>query len=880
MTEKTEFDSDGPAGNGSGQKSVDLGIDGLSAAVHLGAGGSANVFAARVMDTGEQVAVKLLRASADSEKERTRFEREQDTLRTLASQDGIVPVLDAGLTDREEPYFLMPLMEGSLQDRIDSEGALDWQTATQLIAEVADTVEYAHTQKILHRDIKPGNILLDEEGVPRVADFGIAKLLDSSHSKSSKSLGTPSFMPPERFNGEEATAASDVYGLAATLSALITGSAPFLTGENDTDVAVMMRVVTEDPPALDGPDVPEAVRGAVHAAMSKAPEERPQTAGEFASILRLAIDPHLDPALAGPVTVAIPRRNLTIPDGPATTGSSQRAATIELDNDDESSKKRAWLLPVAAAALFIALLGSGAALALGGDDGPGELESAEVADEEVTPEVEGTGEANVEGAPLDGEDATDDSNGGADGSNSDDNSDGAPGEGNGDSSDDDDDDDDNAGEGSANSLGEGDGDTGDGGGTGGEGNGGAIDPDPNPTACISPSTTAVKTGQTVRLSNCSSDATSYSWDLDGLSSTSTSPSASWTTTGAKTVRLTARGPGGSDVDSVTITVTEDPPPTPAATACFNPNYTSVEVGQSVSFSNCSSDASSYSWTFGDGGTSSQSSPTKAWSTAGSKTVRLTATGPGGSDVETRTIAVTAKVEDPVACFTMSSSTITEGHTVTFSNCSSHATSYSWTFGDGGTSTQANPSRTFAHDGSYTIRLTANGPGGSHWTSRTLTVNPEIVTGDERVRPSKIGCNTLGPAEWSWAWETLPSWVNDYKVQYDDGATVSVGKQPPVHQTTRRVTKIIAVDKNNIELATSVSVAAYCAEIPPGGPAVPSGVRCVFSNFRYEGTRWTWSESWSWNNDPSVSYSVRVENNGNLGGAVSIGGNSYGTDPVN
>ncbi len=656
-------------------RTTDLGIVGLSGAVHLGAGGSANVFAARQLDTGEQVAVKLLRASADSDKERIRFEREQETLRALASQDGIVPVLDAGLTDREEPYFLMPLMEGSLQDRIDNDGPLDWQTATQLMAEVADTVEFAHSQKVLHRDLKPGNILLDQGGVPRVADFGIAKLVDSSVSKSSKALGTPSFMPPERFNGQEADAASDVYGLAATLSALITGSAPFLTGANDTDAAVMMRVISEEPPSLLSYGVPDEVADAVQSAMAKDPSKRPQSASDFAFALRHALDPHVDPALSGPVTVAIPRRNITIPDGPVT---SPKGTTIELGADAPKDEPNRKVLVFLAAALFAVLIGGGAALAVTGGDSPdpevaGEVETA---DEEA---VDAADAGNSDSSEVEGELVAEESGDGADGQDPNDAGDdadaGLGADGNEDGAD--------KSLGDENAEGAG----GDGADTGGD------------------------TGEAGGEAGGDGGDTGGDAGGDGGD-----------TGGQVTPPPTTEG---------TLPPTTDGPPPEAPVACFSANPTTVEIDHSVTFSNCSTDATSYSWSFGDNTTSSHTSPSKSWTTAGSKTVTLTATGPGGTDSETKWVSVTHPPDPaPVACFTPSRTTVDVGDSVSFGNCSTEASTYAWDFGDGGSSTHTSPSHTFTSDGHHTVRLTASGDGGSDSTTRTITVQAVVTPGPD------------------------------------------------------------------------------------------------------------------------------------------------------
>ena len=893
-------------------KTIDLGIDGLAPAVHLGAGGSANVWAAKKVDTGEAVAVKLLRASADSEKERIRFDREQETLQRLVTHDGIVPVLDAGLTDREEPYFLMPLMEGSLQDRIDRDGPLDWQTATQLVAQVADAVAFAHGEHVLHRDLKPGNILLDGSGIPRVSDFGIAKLMDSSVSKSSKSLGTPSFMPPERFNGFEATEESDVYGLGATLAALITGTAPFLTGANDTDVAVMMRVVTEEPPTLEGFDVPEEVALAVAQSMAKDPADRPATASEFAAQLRMAIEPHVDPAMSGPVTVAIPRRNITIPDAPITGPEKGWTVDPTTAEEEDDRRKAPILLFAAAAILIVGVLGIFGLSTLGGDDDdPTELASVNA----VAGDIDEQDDDSSENEPLDAaasddaaaggaaaeEAASDDPNGSGDDAdaatsgNAGDNeaSSGTTGGSDGDTPGNDD-------AGASPELGDGvseeagsnvadqstANDAGSGNNTVSAGDadtdGGVIEPEvlgtveqnttttttttteappAEPVACFSASRTAVETGDTVRFTNCSTDATSYSWDLDGRTSTSASTSTSWTTTGTKTVRLTARGEGGTDTQTITITVSATPPPPVPPSACFNASSTSVETNQSVTFSNCSTDATSYSWDFGDGTSSTLTSPSKSWSSAGSRTVRLTATGPDGTDTTSRTITVTNPPPPPNACFTASATTVDVGQSVSFSNCSDDATSYSWDFGDGTSSTATSPSKSWSSAGSRTVRLTASGNGKSDSTTRTITVNAVVVTPepDACFNPSATTIEEGGSVTFT----NCSSDASSYSWTFGDGGTSTQFSPTHTFDSDGSFTVRLTARGDGGEDSTSRTITVNVTAVEQmvfDQRAIPDRIRCTTNG--PGDWSWTWTTLPAWVND----YIVEVG-----GSRVSVGG---------
>ena len=582
-------------------ETVDLGVVGLSPAVYVGAGGSANVFAARRLDSGEQVAVKLLRASADSAKERERFEREHETLSRLATHDGIVPVLDAGVTDRNEPYFLMPLMEGSLQDRIDIEGAMEWEAASQLIAEISDTLDFAHAHSVLHRDLKPGNILLDAEGVPRIADFGIAKLLDSNVSKSSKALGTPSFMPPERFKTVEATKASDVYGLGATLAALLTGTAPFLTGENDTDAIVMMRVMNEAPAPLEN-GVPAPIAAVVTQSMAKDPLDRPASAGEFANLLRTASAESGGAVSSGPVTVAIPRRELTVP----AIGLSTQSA------DPESKRRPGWIL-IAAAAMFLALVGVGSALALSLRDGTGadqvDLETSQVlgaseTNDETDSNDADSGDAESDGANSDGansESATQETAKVGDSAGDDEPSEGAAGSPATETSD-----------------------------SGGDA------PGANDDSVAS--TTDAATGQ-----SASATPRNDSTDPEERSGTIEPTATAAPTTSAAPVERPPAVVDPDEDDAATTTTVAEVAPVVKPSASFTASASSVEEGERVTFTNTSTgEVASRRWEFGDGGSSTSSSTSRTYSSAGTYTVKLTVTGPGGEDTATRTIRVEEK----------------------------------------------------------------------------------------------------------------------------------------------------------------------------------------------------------------------------------------------
>lgn len=291
---------------------VNLGIPGLSAAEMVGSGGSAAVFAA-TDETGASVAVKLLRLSASNPRTKKQFERECAALERLSEHRSIVPILGSGTNDRGEPYLLMPLMSSSVQEVLDERGAMNWERALDVLLVVSGAIDFAHSRDVLHRDIKPGNILLDAEGKPLVADFGIAKMLDQTQAVSSVLELTTAFAPPERFRGAPASVRTDLYSLAATYVSLVTGTPPFPSNEPDTPEALIRRVLDEAPVDLRDPvpDIPSGVAATISAALAKDPEQRPSSVEEFRSALLSQGDPK-ERSSWETVTVALPSSPVTM----------------------------------------------------------------------------------------------------------------------------------------------------------------------------------------------------------------------------------------------------------------------------------------------------------------------------------------------------------------------------------------------------------------------------------------------------------------------------------------------------------------------------------------------------------------------------------------
>ena len=287
-----------------------------------------------------------------------------------------------------------------------------------------------------------------------------------------------------------------------------------------------------------------------------------------------------------------------------------------------------------------------------------------------------------------------------------------------------------------------------------------------PTAEFSGSPTSGCKDLTVNFSDQSSgEVTSWNWDFgDGGSSTAQNPSHVYTSTGTFTVSLTVDGPGGSDSETKTnyIAVSEAP------AADFTGIPTTGDAPLTVNFTDQSSgDVTSWSWDFGDGGTSTAQNPIHVYSTAGSYTVMLTATNSCGSDVETKADYVTVTdppCDPPAADFTGIPATGDAPLTVNFTDQTTNTpTSWSWDFGDGGTSTAQNPNYVYSTAGTYTVMLTATNSCGSDVETKAdyiIVTEPPCdlpvtdftgtpTTGDAPLTVNFTDQTTNGPTSWSW-----------------------------------------------------------------------------------------------------------------------------------
>ncbi|ORL04440.1 serine/threonine protein kinase [Prescottella equi] len=257
----------------------------------LGFGGMSEVHLGRDLRLSRDVAIKVLRA--DLARDPTfylRFRREAQNAAAL-NHPAIVAVYDTGEAETDAgplPYIVMEYVDGdTLRDIIRTEGPLQPRRAMEVIADVCAALDFSHRNGIVHRDMKPANIMINRAGAVKVMDFGIARAISDSSSPMTQTaavIGTAQYLSPEQARGEQVDARSDVYSLGCVLYEVLTGEPPF---KGDSPVAVAYQHVREDPkqPSQVNPAVPPALDSVILKAMSKNPANRYQSAAEMRSDL-------------------------------------------------------------------------------------------------------------------------------------------------------------------------------------------------------------------------------------------------------------------------------------------------------------------------------------------------------------------------------------------------------------------------------------------------------------------------------------------------------------------------------------------------------------------------------------------------------------------
>lgn len=256
----------------------------------LGQGAMGVVYEARDPKIDRKVAIKTIRFLDEFEEEKVREIKErlfsEAQLAGKLSHPSIVSVYDVG-EDYDLTYIAMELLEGKDLERFcQKESLLPLRRVLDVVAETADALDYAHGRGVVHRDVKPANIMILNDGRIKVMDFGIAKAVSSSHTRTGVILGTPNYMSPEQIEGHEIDGRSDIFSLGVVLYQLLTGALPF-QGKTMTELFYQITQVKPPSPRSINPRVIKPCEQLIDKALAKNQDKRFQTAGLFAKYLRL-----------------------------------------------------------------------------------------------------------------------------------------------------------------------------------------------------------------------------------------------------------------------------------------------------------------------------------------------------------------------------------------------------------------------------------------------------------------------------------------------------------------------------------------------------------------------------------------------------------------
>jgi serine/threonine protein kinase len=267
-----------------GQRTHEL-FPGFTDIVEIGIGSLATVYRAREVGTNRLVALKLLNVRDASPRSIESFERESIALGALSSHPNIVTLYRTFRIPDGRPVLVLELCTGVVADRLRGGAGLPVTDAVSIGIKIAGALETAHRGGILHRDVKPQNILVTEFGEPALADFGVAMLQSATQTTAGLFDFTTLHAAPELLEGGGTSAATDVYELASTLYQLIAGQSAFRAYEGESPASVILRILRDPVRPLSGMDVPVTLSDLLIRAMSKKMDERPPTAAEFAAEL-------------------------------------------------------------------------------------------------------------------------------------------------------------------------------------------------------------------------------------------------------------------------------------------------------------------------------------------------------------------------------------------------------------------------------------------------------------------------------------------------------------------------------------------------------------------------------------------------------------------
>jgi hypothetical protein len=328
----------------------------------IGKGGFATVYRSWQVSVGREVAVKVDNRVLLSERDQRRFVREVTAAGRLSGHPHVIDVYDAGTLNDGRPYMVMEFCPaGSLADAVRRNGVMPPAQVRDIGIKIADALAAAHAAGVLHRDVKPANILVNQYGMVGLSDFGLASVLASGGEQSvTREALTPAYASPESFRGEEPTSAGDVYSLAATLYDLLAGRPPRFPADGGTpSIAALMSLLDE--PVEDIPGTPPDLMAALRRSLAADQAVRPRSAEELRDALADA--PRSRPP-ARTLTITRPRADPRTAGAPAVPTAAPRASarhakrrlpadTVRVDAVARRRRPKTRLVAIAAASVVI-----------------------------------------------------------------------------------------------------------------------------------------------------------------------------------------------------------------------------------------------------------------------------------------------------------------------------------------------------------------------------------------------------------------------------------------------------------------------------------------------------------------------------------------------